>query len=607
MRIRHRTGAKGGGSILLQLGVVIVILFMLATLVNGFFTWRMGASSYMKTLEVNTACDLSQVRSSMEEYASLPWLLDYWQSHGEEMDLTGNASTRGAEVAALLAELGVGDVRYVSDDQAAGLSEGQRRVFAEQCYLDINRSFRVIKANMGMESLYCVSYSAAHTTTAFPIFQALDDDGVAASGNLYALGKEWPFDLSRHPAIQESLSSGEDRPFFETVTFVGDDVDRFVGYLPVIVDGEMRCHICVTYAMAGVNEAIAEEMQGFEWANALIMVVSATVLLALERRYLRTLAQVQNEVRTYRTTKDADAAVRGLAAVNDNNEVGRLAADVSEMAVELERHTKETARLSAEKERIDTELELAAQIQKTSLPSAFPPFPERHDFGLFASMDAAKEVGGDFYDFFLVAEDRLAVVVADVSDKGVPAALFMMRAKAAIKDLVMSELPVDEVMVRVNDELCTGNEARMFVTAWLGILDLRTGNMEYVHAGHTCPVLLRKGAAIYVGGKRDLFLGAVPSLSYCRQELTLGPGDALFLYSDGVTEAFNTNTELYGSDRLADKLKRALSIAPAADANEYCKTVCATVRADVATFAEGVEQSDDITMLCVRFMGWEEP
>lgn len=599
----RRRNNKKGGSLLVQLGIVVGILFTLTTLINGFFIWRMGNSNYMNVLQINTACDLAQVRSDMERYNSLSWLLDYWQDRGKEMNLTGDAKERDVEVATVLAELGVADARHVTDAQAAGLTEVQQRRFAEHCYLDIHRCFQVIKANMGMESLYCASYSTTNATTAFPIFQGVDDSATTANEITYALGAEWPFNLSLHPAILESLSSAEDRPFFETVTFVGDNVDRFVGFLPVIVDGEIRCHICATYTTAGLQEAILEEMRGFELANAIIMVVSAAVLLVLGQRYLRKLAQVQTEVRTYRKTKDTDAIVQGLLAVHANNEVGRLADDISQMAVELDRYTKETAQLSAERERINTELELAALIQKTSLPSVFPPFPERHDFGLFASMEPAREVGGDFYDFFFVSKNKLAIIVADVSDKGIPAALFMMRTKAAIKDLAMEGLAVNEVMEHTNSDLWADNEAGMFVTVWLGILDLRTGTMEYVHAGHTCPVLIKDGTAAYVRNKCDFIVGALPGGSFHRQELHLNRGDALFLYSDGVTEALSVNKRLYGPDRLANVLSQEALVAPSADANEYCEAICLAVKDDVANFAEGAEQSDDITMLCLRYEG----
>lgn len=259
--------------------------------------------------------------------------------------------------------------------------------------------------------------------------------------------------------------------------------------------------------------------------------------------------------------------------------------------------------IEQEATRIDEELHLARTIQRATLPNVFPPFPERTDVGLFASMDAAKEVGGDFYDFFLVSDTRLAVVVADVSDKGIPAAMFMMRAKTAIKALAVSGLPVDEVIAQANDDLCEDNEAGMFVTLWMGILNLDTGVMEYVHAGHTCPVLLHGGDATYVKKRRNFIVGARPGMRYARQELHLEPHDAVFLYSDGVTEAFDAEGGLYGGERLERVLAQASGAHAGLGPNGYCEAVCAAVGEDVAGYTAGTEQSDDITMLCIRFEG----
>lgn len=259
--------------------------------------------------------------------------------------------------------------------------------------------------------------------------------------------------------------------------------------------------------------------------------------------------------------------------------------------------------IEQEATRIDEELRLARTIQHAALPNVFPPFPERTDVGLFASMDAAKEVGGDFYDFFLVSDTRLAVVVADVSDKGIPAAMFMMRAKTAIKALAVSGLAVDEVIARANDDLCEDNEAGMFVTLWMGILNLDTGVMEYVHAGHTCPVLLHGDDATYVKKRRNFIVGARPGMRYVRQELRLQPRDALFLYSDGVTEAFDAEGGLYGGERLERVLAQASGAHADLGPNGYCEAVCKAVGEDVAAHAAGAEQSDDITMLCIRFEG----
>lgn len=255
--------------------------------------------------------------------------------------------------------------------------------------------------------------------------------------------------------------------------------------------------------------------------------------------------------------------------------------------------------IEKESKRLEEELHTARMIQHTALPNVFPPFPNRDDVGLFASMDPAREVGGDFYDFFLLSGTKLAVVMADVSDKGIPAAMFMMRAKTALKAHAMSGLAVDEVVRRTNMELCEDNEAHMFVTVWMGVLDLATGLMEYVHAGHTCPVLVHDGTVSWVKKKRNFFVGGMPQTKYARQELQLDPGDLLYLYTDGVTEAFDANEEVYGNKRLERVMGEVVTSLDEDDLNERCRTVCTTIRNDVAQYSAGTEQSDDITMLCL--------
>lgn len=246
--------------------------------------------------------------------------------------------------------------------------------------------------------------------------------------------------------------------------------------------------------------------------------------------------------------------------------------------------------------RIDQELEFARSIQHAALPSVFPPYPNRKDFSIFACMDTAKEVGGDFYDFYLLSGRTLVFLVADVSGKGIPAAMFMMQVKTLIKSLVESGMDAAQVFTLANDKLCQNNEAEMFVTAWMGFLDLETGLLTYVNAGHNPPLLRRRGGTFqYVKAPAGLVLAGMEGIRYRQQELQLQPGDLLYLYTDGVTEATDAAGELFGNDRL----KRSLDGGLHADVKAVCTKVCE----DVDLFVGEAPQFDDITMLSLLYTG----
>lgn len=243
-----------------------------------------------------------------------------------------------------------------------------------------------------------------------------------------------------------------------------------------------------------------------------------------------------------------------------------------------------------------TELDMAAQIQESMLPGAFPAFPDRPEFDLFASMDPAREVGGDFYDFFLIDDDHLALLIADVSDKGVPAALTMMSAKMLIHYRACQGGALSQVLEDVNNELCQKNESGMFVTVWMGILDTQDGALTCVNAGHENPFVKRfNGAFRLFQDKHGLPLGVMQGMRYQEYTLQLNPGDSIFVYTDGVPEANNPDGELYGMQRLETALKGLKDPSP-----QY---VLKAVRADVDAFVGAAKQFDDLTMLCMKYVG----
>ncbi len=243
-----------------------------------------------------------------------------------------------------------------------------------------------------------------------------------------------------------------------------------------------------------------------------------------------------------------------------------------------------------------TELDMAVRIQESMLPSTFPAFPDRPEFDLYASMDPAREVGGDFYDFFLIDDDHLALLIADVSDKGVPAALMMMSAKILIHYRSCQGGTPAQILADVNNELCVKNDSGMFVTVWMGILDTRDGTLTCVNAGHENPAVKRSdGAFRLFQDKHGLPLGVMPGMRYQDYTLQFNPGDLIFVYTDGVPEANNPAEELYGLQRLERTLTRLNNPAPEA--------VLKAVRKNVDEFVGDANQFDDLTMLCMKYLG----
>ena len=257
---------------------------------------------------------------------------------------------------------------------------------------------------------------------------------------------------------------------------------------------------------------------------------------------------------------------------------------------------RERQALALEKERISTELSLATRIQASFLPKVFPPFPDRHEFDLYASMTPAREVGGDLYDFFLIDEDHLCLVIGDVSGKGVPASLFMMLASALIHHVAMHELSPAKILTSVNEEICSRNPEEMFVTVWLGVLQISTGILTAASAGHEYPAVMHPGSGFdLLKDKHGFVLGGMEGVRYREYTLTLEPGAKLFLYTDGVPEASDTDTKMFGAERMIAALRGAQNEAP--------EQILSAVSDSVRAFVGSAEQFDDLTMLCLEYKG----
>ena len=365
-------------------------------------------------------------------------------------------------------------------------------------------------------------------------------------------------------------------------------------FTTTIFDEESLCYIrqldkgLTLFTRLPLSEVYSNrDAQSYETALADIMlfaVIYVLISMLVQSIVVNNLTMVNASLDRI-TNGDLDEVV----SVRDSSEFASLSNDINQTVTVLKGY------IDAAEKRIEQELLFAHNIQDSALPKNFI-FP-REDFTIYATMDPAKEVGGDFYDFFFAGTDRLALVVADVSGKGIPASLFMMRAKTAIRGFAESGRTPAEILEKANNTLCEGNDAEMFVTVWIGIIDLSSGEMKCANAGHEYPVIMREGGEYELyKDKHGFVLAGMEGMSYKEYVLQFEPGDRLFVYTDGIPEAINANEEQYGTDRLVEILNKTAR-------ESSMEEALPAVRKDISDFAGDAEQFDDITMLGFVYLG----
>ena len=367
-------------------------------------------------------------------------------------------------------------------------------------------------------------------------------------------------------------------------------------------NGEVVGTACIDVSMDDIMKNRQEFLQNLCLVLLGITIVICLLILAGINRILlvpvKSLSQAAALfVKDKESTKKTQTAISQLN-IHTGDEIEELSEAIKTMEMEINDYIDHLTEVTAEKERMGAELNIATQIQASMLPCIFPAFPDRNEFDIYASMDPAKEVGGDFYDFFLIDEDHIALVMADVSGKGVPAALFMVIAKTLLKNTAQSGISPKEVLSQVNTQLCENNEAEMFVTVWLGIMQISTGHMVCANAGHEYPAIRRVGGQYeLLHDKHGFVLAGMEGSRYREYEITLEKGDSLFVYTDGVPEATNAENELFGTDRMLE----ALNQNPDAASEEVIREV----QKAMEVFVKQAPQFDDITMLSMIYKGKE--
>lgn len=375
-------------------------------------------------------------------------------------------------------------------------------------------------------------------------------------------------------------------------SYVSDKTDVF-GISSYIVINEIRGFYIV--GVYPVEEMVSDINTVVLFSIVLEVIIFAVLFFVLIFLMRRTV--IDNIVRINDSLTEITAGnLEKKVEVRDTREFDNLSNDINDTVDKLKEYISEAER------RIDADLAVAKAIQLSVLPARMPVSNEFDMIDLFADTRAAREVGGDFYDYYKLGENKIGFVIADVSGKSIPGAMFMMRAKTMIKNLVLSGVPVNEIMTTANENLCEGNDADMFVTVWMGILDLTTGIVHAANAGHNPPVLIRGNKPEFVMLKPGLMIGTFEGIKYAEQQVAMEAGDILFLYTDGVTEAMNADHELYGEERLLKCLSEAVGNDPDNAANT-AGDICRKVTEDLDAFCGGAEQSDDITMLVLKYSG----
>lgn len=472
---------------------------------------------------------------------------------------------------------------YVDGDRVAGYLD---TLETDEAYDAMARQFYTLYQNMGLTSIYlCVPDPEALTIANICDVRVFD----AERPELYALGVVDPLPAESMEAIPVFLTGERSSSYFIRRTSFGYNTGAI---LPVRGSGgQVTSLLVVDVPMPN----IIRDLNRYLLLSIGITVLLGAAVLILVLGYLR--RRVITPITQLTASAERFAANREIQEhldIRTGDEVETLARALSKMERDIIDYIDNLASVTAEKERIGAELNVATHIQSSMLPCIFPAFPERQEFDVYATMAPAKEVGGDFYDFFMVDERHLAIVVADVSGKGVPAALFMVIGKTLIKDHTQPETDLGTVFAQVNDLLCQSNSEGLFITAFEGVLDLATGEFNFVNAGHETPFIARAGGVFAPHQVEAGFvLAGLEGMSYPCGSVTLEPGDKFFQYSDGVPEATDAHEELYGMERLERVLAEHTQDAP--------DQLLPAVKADIDLFVGEAPQFDDITMLCLEY------
>lgn len=462
-------------------------------------------------------------------------------------------------------------------------------------YNEIVKKLDLIKSRSGLKFLYVESWDQERNR--FTIYYATEPgDGIKDSAyNRELLGTR----VESNEHFSKLVSDSENlEKWHEDNNSYGHTICAYYPILDsdgnniALVGADFELYDILNLGKKIINLLIATQIS--------IIIATAVIILAIDRFVSSPLREISKLAKHF---VNSDHNKINVVPINlktklaKDSDIKLLADSLSKMMLDVKKYSENIRKITAEKEKVSAELNIATKIQKSLIPHIFPAFPELKEIDIYATMDPAQKIGGDFYDFFLMDKDKLAFIIADVSGKGIAAALFMVIAKTLIKNQAVSCSNPKTIIENVNKQMCVGNSLGMFITAFFGILDLKTGEIQYVNAGHVNPIARLEGNNFKeLKLDKQFVIAGMPSVKFKLNKIKLSPGDILFMYTDGISEALSKDNSYFGKDNL-------ISVLSSIDPKANLKQISDFVKSKIKEFTNGAEQSDDITMLVIKYNG----
>lgn len=586
MKYRH--------SIFIQLLIVFFIAAMLSLLMSLYNSINIATKAFVREREMLFSGVAETVEESIKAYDSYEWVFHYLLNNSDSdlgLYYEETEETKARELD-FFTRHGYQDLTGIKAEQVEGFSEEDKKQFVRMVYYQWIKRMDELLDNFNISHLSVLIFDNLYKDK---IFLLSGSNGKHKRG--YEADDDYLFDTivkNKEKEIEalKDLEEGEVYYEYKNKDYMSVYKKLFnINGRDVYVDGAFFYYDSFT-------EITKEIFKYFLSLIVVQLIIFALCIFLISYFILRPILILRKDVQEYSITKNGEV-VRGLLEkIKYNNEIGLLATDISEMTKEISKYIEEIQKITGERERINAELNMASRVQSGMLPDVFPPFPGKNEFDIYAIMEPAKEVGGDFYDFYMVDDKHLALVIADVSGKGMPAALFMVISKTLIKNRSMMGGTPEEIIYDVNNQLCEENKGEMFVTVWMAIIDIETGKGLAINAGHEHPALQRSGGSFeLIRYPHSPMLAVIRGMKFKEHAFTLHPGDRLVVYTDGFPEATNREDELYGLERVIQSLNRH----QAAD----IKGLLERLIKDINEFTGDAGQFDDITMLVFDYKGKE--